>query len=169
MPRRNGTTRRSVSVKGPTYARLRIVALQTGQTVTAVGEEILNQGLDQRSIRNFTVEEAESLRPKNGGPEPLTHPSKRANDARQIKETQVEAQEPKREVAPPPTPESPPPPPKPPSPPPEPMSPSQHTTVLADRQDEADDIERDAPASKEPTVAPARPKETPRGGGVHSF
>lgn len=75
-----GTTRRSLSVKGTTYARMKFHAEATGRSISDIAEEFAAQALDKLGIRTFTVAQAEAMRPKNGG-ERLSHPDKRANEA----------------------------------------------------------------------------------------
>ena len=136
-------TRRSVSVQGITYQRMKNYAVQTGRSVSGITEEIVNARLDELGVRTFTPEEAEALRPKNTGEGALKHPDKRANEA------QPKKPKPKPKAKPAPV---------------EPAA----DHVLEARHEE-DVPPREARPAKEPTLAPAPPKEPPRGGGVHSF
>ena len=135
MGRTSTQTRRSVSVQGITYQRMKNYAVQTGRSVAGITEEIVNARLDELGVRTFTPEEAEALRPKNTGEGALKHPDKRANEA------QPKKPKPKAKPAP----------------------------VEPAARHEEDVPPREARPAKEPTLAPALPKEPPRGGGVHSF
>lgn len=142
MSRRKGQTRRSVSVKGITYQRMKNYAVQTGRSVSNITEEFVNERMDALGVRTFTEEEAEAMRPKNGGV-PLAHPDKRANEA---------ARPPSKME-------------------PKPAPPSKMEPKPAPPPKEEDDVPpRKARPAKEPTLALLPPtKEPPRGGGVHSF
>ncbi len=148
---RKGTTRRSVSVKGVTYARMKIHAVDTGRSVSDLAEEWANAEMDKLGIRTFTKEEAESMRPKNGGA-PLVHPHKRANAVTPKAAAPVAAPEKVTPKVPTPKAELP-----------------KSAGVVEARAEEVDVPPRKARPAKEPTLAPAPPKEPPRGGGVHSF
>lgn len=61
------TKRRSISIKGHVYQRLKAHAEKNGESISAYTESIINERLDRLGVRTFTEEEAEELRPKNGG------------------------------------------------------------------------------------------------------
>lgn len=135
-----GTTRRSLSVKGTTYARLHAAAEKTGTSISGFAEEVFGAALDRLAIRNFTKEEAEAMRPKA---------SREARVAEALKDSPFTFPE-----TPEPTTRTP--------------TPPAEAFVPAPSRDDAEHV-REPPSTKAPTLAPADEKKTPRGGGVHSF
>jgi hypothetical protein len=95
------TTRRSISITGVTYERLKLHAEHTGDTCSGLAEKFVAEILDALGVRTFTIEQAEARRPKNGGAR-LPHPDKRANEtARPHQEDRVlEAREEEEDIPP---------------------------------------------------------------------
>lgn len=57
-----GTTRRSISVPGNTYERLRSLALSKGMPISRLVTDALNELCDKSSVQEMTIHEAESAR-----------------------------------------------------------------------------------------------------------
>lgn len=70
------TKRRSVSIKGNIYERLKHYAESVNDSCSSLVESMISEKLDALGVRTFTEEEAEALRPKNGGTR-LDRPEKR--------------------------------------------------------------------------------------------
>jgi len=67
-----------MSVKGITYARMKLHAEDTGRSISDLAEEWVGEAMDKLGIRTFTIGEAEARGPKDAG-KALAQPAFRAN------------------------------------------------------------------------------------------